>query len=175
MQIRCAAPGDLGAVAAVEAACFPAAEAATPDALAARLAVYPSHFLLLWDGAELAGFINGMPTSEPDLRDAMYDDATLADEAGAWQMVFGLDVAPAYRGRGLSGMLLRALIDQARREGRRGVVLTCKAGLRGLYARFGFVDEGVSGSTHGGVVWHQMRLTFPEQAEQPARKKERNQ
>lgn len=26
------------------------------------------------------------------------------------------------------------------------------------YAKFGFVNEGVSGSTHGGVVWYQMRL-----------------
>ena len=24
------------------------------------------------------------------------------------------------------------------------------------YAKFGFVNEGVSGSTHGGVVWYQM-------------------
>ena len=28
------------------------------------------------------------------------------------------------------------------------------------YAKFGFVSEGVSASTHGGVVWYQMRLTF---------------
>jgi hypothetical protein len=28
------------------------------------------------------------------------------------------------------------------------------------YAKFGFVNEGVSGSTHGGVVWYQMRLKF---------------
>ena len=28
------------------------------------------------------------------------------------------------------------------------------------YAGFGFVSEGVSGSTHGGVVWYQMRLKF---------------
>ena len=39
-------------------------------------------------------------------------------------------------------------------------MLTCKERLIGFYARFGFVDEGVSASTHGDVVWHQMRLTF---------------
>ena len=167
MQIRTAAPGDLAALAAVEAACFPPAEAASPAALADRLAAWPGHFLLLWDGDRLAGFVNGMPTDEPDLRDEMYENAALADEAGAWQMIFGLDVAPAYRGRGLSGRLLDALIDQARAQGRRGVVLTCKTGLRGLYARFGFVDEGVSGSTHGGVVWHQMRLRFAQNEETP--------
>lgn len=53
-----------------------------------------------------------------------------------------------------------AFIEQARKEGRKGLVLTCKKRLIHYYARFGFVDEGVSGSTHGNVVWHQMRLTF---------------
>ena len=36
----------------------------------------------------------------------------------------------------------------------------CKDRLVHYYAGFGFVSEGVSGSTHGGVVWYQMRLTF---------------
>ena len=41
-----------------------------------------------------------------------------------------------------------------------GLVLTCKEKLLHYYAKFGFVNEGVSGSTHGGVVWYQMRLRF---------------
>ena len=48
----------------------------------------------------------------------------------------------------------------ARAQGRRGLVLTCKDRLVHYYAKFGFVSEGVSSSTHGGVVWYQMRLTF---------------
>ena len=48
----------------------------------------------------------------------------------------------------------------ANAAGRKGIVLTCKERLIGFYAQFGFVDEGVSVSTHGDVVWHQMRLTF---------------
>lgn len=47
MHIRTATMEDLDAVTAVEAACFPAAEAATRDEFAARLAVYPNHFWLL--------------------------------------------------------------------------------------------------------------------------------
>lgn len=44
---------------------------------------------------------------------------------------------------------------------RKGLVLTCKERLVLYYAKFGFVDEGVSEkSTHGNVVWHQMRLSF---------------
>ncbi len=38
---------------------------------------------------------------------------------------------------------------------------SCKDKLVHYYAKFGFRDEGISEkSVHGGVVWHQMRLTF---------------
>ena len=67
--------------------------------------------------------------------------------------------APDRRGEGLAGALVRHAIEDARAGGRRGVVLTAKPELVGFYARLGFRDEGVSqGSTHGGAVWHQMRL-----------------
>ena len=53
------------------------------------------------------------------------------------------------------------MIEKAKEEGRLGVVLTCKDKLVHYYASFGFQNEGVSeASTHGGVTWNQMRLTF---------------
>ena len=48
----------------------------------------------------------------------------------------------------------------ARQQGRRGLVLTCKDRLVPYYAKFGFADEGMSDSNHGGVAWHQMRVRF---------------
>ena len=39
----------------------------------------------------------------------------------------------------------------------KGIVLTCKEHLIPFYSEFGFVDEGISSSTHGNVLWHQMR------------------
>ena len=62
---------------------------------------------------------------------------------------------------GYAGTLIRRAVSDAKRQGRRGLVLTCKQALIPYYARFGFADEGVSEkSTHGNVVWHQMRLSF---------------
>lgn len=53
------------------------------------------------------------------------------------------------------------VIADAKEQGRKGLVLTCKDRLVPYYAKFGFVDEGVTDkSTHGNVSWHQMRLTF---------------
>ena len=159
-MIRTATLADLDAVAAVEAACFPAAEAATREELADRLAHYGDHFWLMFDGGTLIAFVDGMVTDAADLTDAMYADASLHNENGAWQMIFGVNTLPEYRRRGLAGQLLETAIAAAKQQGRKGLVLTCKDKLVHYYARFGFVSEGVSGSAHGGVTWYQMRLTF---------------
>ena len=90
----------------IEAECFPAAEAATEASLSGRLAFYPNHFWVQLDGDRMIGFVNGMVTDEPDLRDEMYEDASLHNENGAWQMIFGVDTIPEYRCRGC-GTLLR--------------------------------------------------------------------
>ena len=161
MTIRAAQSQDLQAIAALEAACFPPAEAATPQSLEQRLKVFADHFLLLLnEEGELVGFINGMVTDLPDLEDCMYEQAELHDEQGAWQMIFGLDVREQDRCRGYGARLVRAMTEHARSQGRRGLVLTCKEHRLAYYASLGFVDEGFCGSVHGGVRWHQMRLTF---------------
>lgn len=160
MEIRNAALEDLPAIAAVEAECFPAAEAATAEEFAGRLANYANHFWLLFEGNELAAFVDGFCTDEKDLTDEMYADASLHKEAGAWQMIFGVNTLPRCRRRGYAEMLLRRAIEDARAQGRKGLVLTCKDKLVHYYAKLGFVNEGVSGSTHGNVTWYQMRLTF---------------
>ena len=148
---------DAEALAAVEAECFPKAEAATAEQIRQRLASYPNHFLLMYVEGKLVGFIDGMTTDEKDLNDEMYADATLHNESGAWQMIFGLKTIPAYRKQGWAGKLIEAFQKQAQEEGKQGIVLTCKDRLVHYYASFGFVNEGKSDSTHGDVVWYQMR------------------
>lgn len=151
---------DLEAIAAVEAECFPAAEAATKEEFAERLAHYAEHFWLLFDDNKLIAFVDGMVTDDADLNDEMYEKAQLHNPAGAWQMIFGVNTIPAYRKHGYAGQLIEAAIADAKAQGRKGLVLTCKEKLLHYYAKFGFVNEGVSSSTHGNVLWYQMRLTF---------------
>ena len=161
MEIRTATFKDLDAVSAVEAACFPAAEAATPAEFAERLRHYGSHFWLMFDGEKLIGFVDGMVTDKADLSDDLYAQASLHNENGAWQMIFGVNTLPEYRRRGVAAALLERAIADAKAQGRKGLVLTCKERLVAYYAGFGFADEGVTEkSTHGGAVWHQMRLRF---------------
>ena len=160
MVIKYATKEDIAAIAAVEAECFPPVEAATEKEFVDRVKYYGNHFWLMYEAEKLIAFVDGFVTDEPDLTDEMYEKATLHDENGAWQMIFGVDTIPAYRRRGCAAMLLEHVIAEARRQGRKGLVLTCKDHLVHYYAKFGFVSEGISGSTHGDVTWYQMRLTF---------------
>lgn len=160
MTIRTAVPSDLDTVTAIEAACFPRAEAASREELADRLRVYPNHFWLLEDGGRPVSFLNGMVTDEPAIRDELYADASLHDENGAWQAVFGVDTLPCCRGRGCAAQLMERVIADARSQGRRGCILTCKDRLIGYYEKFGYRNRGVSASVHGGAVWFDLRLEF---------------
>ena len=161
MNIRTATIEDLNILSAVEKECFPANEAATVDAFRERLKYYPDHFWLLFDGDRLVSFVDGFATDERDLTDDMYEDPSMHDEYGSWQMIFGVNTIPEYRNKGCAGRLIRHVISEADKQARDGVVLTCKKELVPYYSRFGFVSEGVTLKTlHGGVTWYQMRLTF---------------
>ena len=159
MKITYAEEKDIAAIAA-SAACFPPAEAATEQEFVERIKYYSNHFWLLYDADKLIAFVDGFVTDEPDLTDAMYENACMHNENGAWQMIFGVNTLPEYRKRGYAGELIRRAIADARQQGRKGLVLTCKDKLIHYYAKFGFENEGVSESAHGDVVWNQMRLTF---------------
>lgn len=161
MKIRTATMDDLNEIANVEAECFPAAEAATKEEFVDRIRHYGNHFWLMLEEDKLIAFVDGFVTDEADLTDEMYEKAAMHNEDGAWQMIFGVNTLPDYRKHGYAGQLIQCAIDDARAQGRKGLVLTCKEKLIKYYAKFGFVDEGVSDkSSHGNVVWHQMRLTF---------------
>ena len=160
MLIRTATIEDLDAVTTVEAECFPPSEAATRADFEHRLSHYGDHFWLMFDESKLIAFVDGMVTDAADLTDEMYERAELHKESAAWQMIFGVNTIPEYRKHGYAGDLIKRAISDAKAQGRKGLVLTCKDKLIHYYAKFGFVNEGVSASVHGNVTWYQMRLTF---------------
>ncbi len=165
-QIRTASMEDLEEIAAVEAACFPVAEAATKEQIKERLAAYPESFLvaeLVEEGhgsSRIIGFINGAVTDERTIADEMFEDVSLHNPNGAYQAIFGLDVAGEFQGRGIASDLMRAMICRAKERGRRGLILTCKDRLIGFYERLGYRLLGLSKSVHGGAVWYDMILEF---------------
>ena len=123
MNIRYAEMKDIAAIAAVEAECFPPAEAATEKDFIERVRYYGKHFWLMHDGEKLIAFVDGFVTDEPDLTDEMYENAAMHNENGAWQMIFGVNTLPKYRRHGYAGTLLRRAIDDAKQQVRIGVTM----------------------------------------------------
>lgn len=160
MIIRNAHESDLDAITELEQKTFPPEQAATRAQFRQRLKKYPDHFWLLFEGDHLISMVNGAVTNEKDLHDDMYANASCHNPSGSWQMIFGVNTDPDYQRKGYAGMLLKTAIHTARSEGRKGVVLTCLKDKIHFYERFGFINEGISQSTHGDTVWYQMRITF---------------
>lgn len=158
--IRKADLNDLEEIAELEQLCFPESEAASKDIFKKRLDKYSEYFFVLTLSGKIVSMVNGMVTEQADLIDDMYCDESLHNDSGKWQMIFGVDTHPNYRKKGLAAVVMNAFIDNARIEGRKGVVLTCKENLISYYEKFGFVSEGKSESIHGNAIWYQMRLKF---------------
>lgn len=159
-RIREVTMDDLERVTEVEAVCFLAAEAAGRESFQDRIRSFSDSFFVAEKDGQIVGFINGAVTDERTIRDEMFEDVSLHDPKGNYQSIFGLDIVPQWQHMGIAGELMEHMIEEARRKGRKGLILTCKERLIGFYERFGYKNLGVSRSVHGGAVWYDMILEF---------------
>ena len=118
--IRTVRPEDLDQVAQMELSCFPAAEAADRESLSQRIGTFPESFFVAEGEGKLLGMINGCATDSRMICDEMFSDPSFHQPDGAYQAIFGLDVLPAYRHRGIAAGLMGHLIEDARKRGRKG-------------------------------------------------------
>ncbi len=160
IKIRQVSIEDLNAVAEVENACFPEAEAATKESLKQRIKTFPESFFVAEVNDKIIGFINGCVINETVICDELFEDSTLHIQNGHYQTIFGLDVIAKYRSQGIAAQLMNHMIEAARSSGRKGVILTCKERLIHYYMKFGYKNKGVSESVHGGAKWYDMILEF---------------
>ncbi len=162
MEIRNATIEDLDSLTFIESECFPPKEAATRSQIEKRLKAYSNHFWVVEDKAnsKIIGFINGPVINESVISDEMYEHETYHDENGMWQSIFGINTLPDYRRQGIGEMMMNALVEDAKTNGRKGCTLACKDYLIKYYEKFGFVNLGPSESNHGGAQWNNMIIEF---------------
>ncbi|MGF7060429.1 GNAT family N-acetyltransferase [Brassicibacter mesophilus] len=158
LKIRDVLPEDLDRVAQIEAVCFPAAEAAPKNVFKERISVFPEGFFVAELNNEIIGFINGAVTNEKHIKDEFFKDMSLHIPSGDNIAIFGLDVHPDFQRKGYAKELMEYFIAAAKKDGRKYILLTCKKHLIEYYQQFGYVNEGVSESEHGGSEWYNMYL-----------------
>ena len=156
MLIRKVEPNDLATVTKLESLCFPEAEAATRESFAYRIAAFPESFYVAVEDDEIIGMVNGCVSDSPTIGDELFEPEGGHDPAGKNQMIFGLLVDPRYQKKGIAAALMRHFMETAKKAGREKMVLTCKEHLIKYYEKFGYVNQGVSKSSHGGAVWYDM-------------------
>ena len=158
LTIRNADINDLNRIAEIEALCFPPAEKASFDSLEKRIQAFPESFFVAEFDGELIGFINGCSTNSSVIYDELFSDITCHDPQGKTLAVFGLDVIPEHRKKGIAAQLMDHFILAAKKNHKETVILTCKEYLVSYYESFGFINNGLSGSTHGNAQWFDMTL-----------------
>ena len=125
ISVRNALPEDLPEITEIEKRCF-----STPwseSAFRSQLASNPVFKAMIVDG-EIAGY-------------AIIDTQILPESE-----LFNIAVAPEYRGKGLSKMLMDSVLEDAQKRGAETVLLEVRASNTaaiGLYEKYGFVQNGV--------------------------------
>ena len=158
-NIRTVQPQDLEAVTRLESVCFSPETAASEAAFAYRISAFPERFFVAEREGKIIGIINGCASDLSAIEDALFGPQG-HNPKGKNQMIFGLAVLPEHRGQGVASALMRHLIAYCRQSGMERLILTCREEKIGFYERFGYVNHGVSASTHGGVIWYDMILTL---------------
>jgi ribosomal protein S18 acetylase RimI-like enzyme len=156
MIIRKVDINDLDAVTRLENICFPEAEAATKESFEYRIAAFPESFYVALENDEMIGIVNGCVTDSLVISDDLFEPGGGHNPNGRNQAIFGLLVDPRYQKRGIAANLMNYFMDAARQAGRDKMILTCKEHLIKYYEKFGYVNYGISKSTHGGAVWYDM-------------------
>ncbi len=154
-QIR---PDEAEQAVRIEQICFPPNEACSEKMMRERVRVAPETFLVAVDSrtGKIAGFLNGLATSESLFRDEFFTDANLHEPGGANIMILGLDVLPEYRGRGLARAIVSRYAEIEAGRGRQRLILTCLDTKVKMYEKMGFRDLGFANSAWGGEQWHEM-------------------
>lgn len=158
VKIRQACIEDLDEITKVEASCFPKAEAASRISLEGRIKTFSQNFFVAEIDGEIIGFINGCVINGTVIYDELYENSALHIPNGNYQTIFGLDVISKYRNQGIAAQLMNYMIEKSKVAGRKGVILTCKDRLIHYYAKFGYINMGISESVHGGAQWYDMVL-----------------
>lgn len=158
--IREACLTDLERITEIEAICFPAAEAAPKESFQERIAAFPESFLVGEIDGIMVGFINGCATNSPVIYDELFHSTQGHIADGKNLSVFGLDVIPEYQKQGIAAKLMKQFIEVAKSKGKENVILTCKDKLVHYYEYFGFKNDGISNSQHGGAKWFDMTLVL---------------
>jgi len=159
-KIRIVNEQDLDRCFEIESVSYSGDEAATKDKILNRIKTYPEGFIVLENNREIIGFINSGATQKVELSDEEFKELIGHDPEGKHIVILSVAIHPDYQGKGLASKLMNSFIGKMKALGKTDIFLICQSELIDMYARYGFVNLGISDSDHGGMSWNEMSLSL---------------
>ena len=156
--IREARTSDLDRLMAIEKETFPPEEAAERGTFEYRILNFREWFLVAETDGLLVGLINGRTTKMNAIEDELYEPNEVI--SGEYFALLCVETDPLWQRNGIASTLINYVINQAKNDGLKGIILACKDVLIPYYKKLGFELVGVSESIHGGAVWYDMQMLF---------------
>ncbi|RHY26424.1 hypothetical protein DYB32_007623 [Aphanomyces invadans] len=148
------AVSEAAAVHAIEAASYPADEAASLAQIKMRLNVAGAYFLGGYEASHghLVGFVNGTLAPRRELED---ETMSRHDPNGRYLCIHSVVMDAAYRRQGLASAMLKAYVDRivADQPHVEAILLLCKPYLVQFYVQAGFQVTRLSPVVHGKDAW----------------------
>jgi ribosomal protein S18 acetylase RimI-like enzyme len=160
IKIRIVNKQDLDRCFEIESVSYSGDEAASEDKILNRIKTYPEGFIVLENNREIIGFINSGATQKVELSDEEFKELIGHDPEGKHIVILSVVIHPDYQGKGMASKLMNSFIDKMKALGKIDIFLICQSELVDMYARYGFVNLGISDSDHGGMSWNEMSLSL---------------
>ncbi len=160
IKIRIVTQQDLDRCFEIESVSYSGDEAATKAKILKRIKTYPEGFIVLENDREIIGFINSGATQKVELSDEEFKELIGHDPEGKHIVILSVVIHPDYQGKGMASKLMNSFIDKMKVLGKTDIFLICQSELIDMYARYGFVNLGISESDHGGMSWNEMSLSL---------------
>lgn len=142
MIIRRVTMDDLGEVVNLESAAFKMTKEQTRNDMVGRIENYPDTFLVAQEDGKVIGHILGPTFNKRYIEDELYFENHPNQKDDRYQMVLSLAVLPKYRKQGVATKLIEAMTQEARKQNRQAISLTCLPKLIKFYEKRGFHNEG---------------------------------
>lgn len=142
MIIRRVTMDDLGEVVNLESAAFKMTKEQTKNDMKGRIENYPDTFLVAQEDGKVIGHIFGPAFNKRYIEDELYFENHPNQKDDCYQMVLSLAVLPEYRKQGVATKLIEAMTQEARKQNRQAISLTCLPKLIKFYEKRGFHNEG---------------------------------
>lgn len=160
--IRLARPEDAKALADMEQACFPPAEACPHEVLMKSVPARPECYIVaaLVDTDEPVAMVNVVYSDADEFDDSFFINENVFLEGGKNAFICGVETLEECRGSGLAHILMEELIDREKTRGTKAIILTCHDYLVPFYEGMGYRNLGRSKSSWGGAEWYEMEYVL---------------